>query len=603
MSSIDRYSVNSYKIKLKKKNPYFGIFRRLVLVNYLEEASIATTAINSYALKFGLLGYQSKVVGLRINGVLQDQPFFLYEDLRDEWLERTHRITNYTMLKPNDDWDRKEPSHQAMTDLYAEGYEYFGTNVRPEFAVGKLRQLLKAVRDKDIEGLKSLLDLDYAARFVAFSTVVNNSHPVYGDNLRLLYDFVCGCFRIVYRLEDNVLRMPGAIEDFNSNWLNSIPSYQGASTFQLFELLLRDQDFRSQRDHYLHSLLEREDEMFQELAEAYDRNLSVVTALGHKTTELVNKKRNLSNLAYNFDRVEKYLNYGKIFATYDDSQRTLSVICDSFQELKIEALISASGVRFPLQFNCPPELKNNLTIAPRVWEISTKELPVEFELARSRPFLSASIAGSRKKIEDKHTYLIFTSANSDSQSLASGLAGMVFNHPERSVSIGPGIHRFEKTIVLPAGYSLTVERGATLLLGDGVSILVQGSMTANGTQEQPIIVKGSTGSTFGAFAINGMNQDASVVLSHFYIHGGSEAYVNGAQFLGQLSIYNVNLVEADYIEVSGSASDDGLNIKNAEVRIGNSRFYFNNYDQVDLDYCKGFVRNSVFFLMTKNQNS
>ena len=235
VSSIDRFSANSYKIKLKKKNPYYSGYRRFVLINYLEEASIATTAVNSFALKFGLLGYESKVVGVRINGVVQQQPFFLYEDLRDEWLERTHRITNYTMLKPNDDWDRKEPSHEAMTDLYAEGYEHFGTNDRPEIAVGKLAKLLYAVRTEDIEEVKSLLDLEYAAKFVAFSTLINNSHPVYGDNLRVLYDYVCGCFRFVYRLEDNVLRMPGSIEKFNSNWLDSIRSYQGAKTFQIFK--------------------------------------------------------------------------------------------------------------------------------------------------------------------------------------------------------------------------------------------------------------------------------------------------------------------------------------------------------------------------------
>ena len=107
----------SYKIKIKKKDPYYEKSRRINLITILEEATIATLASNSFAKKFGLLGFDSKIVPLRINGVLSRQPYIFYEDLKEEWLERDHQITNFSILKPNDDWDKKEDSHRSAYDL------------------------------------------------------------------------------------------------------------------------------------------------------------------------------------------------------------------------------------------------------------------------------------------------------------------------------------------------------------------------------------------------------------------------------------------------------------------------------------------------------
>ena len=137
-----------------------------------------------------------------------------------------------------------------------------------------------------------------------------------------------------------------------------------------------------------------------------------------------------------------------------------------------------------------------------------------------------------------------------------------------------------------------------------MSILVQGNLTASGTPELPIKINRFDINPFGVFAVNGINDLQSVVkLSNFIISGGSEAYVNGTQFLGQLSIYNIGKTILSKITVMNSKSDDGLNVKNSEVEIKNSNFLNNDFDQVDLDYSDGVVRDSKFITRTDKLTS
>ena len=46
--------------------------------------------------------------------------------------------------------------------------------------------------------------------------------------------------------------------------------------------------------------------------------------------------------------------------------------------------------------------------------------------------------------------------------------------------------------------------------------------------------------------------------------------------------------------IHGSHSDDGLNVKYSNAVIDNSKFYDNAFDQADLDFVSGIVKNSEF---------
>jgi len=84
------------------------------------------------------------------------------------------------------------------------------------------------------------------------------------------------------------------------------------------------------------------------------------------------------------------------------------------------------------------------------------------------------------------------------------------------------------------------------------------------------------------------------------LSGGSEKFINGVFFSGQLSLYHTD-AEILNSKIEGSSSDDGLNVKYGKVRIENSLFANNKADQADLDFCDGTVNNSVFRSLLPNE--
>ena len=100
----------SYKIKIKKKDPYYEKSRRINLITILEEATIATLASNSFAKKFGLLGFDSKIVPLRINGVCLDNPTYFMKISKKNGLKRS---SNHEFFNSKAKWDKKEIAIEA----------------------------------------------------------------------------------------------------------------------------------------------------------------------------------------------------------------------------------------------------------------------------------------------------------------------------------------------------------------------------------------------------------------------------------------------------------------------------------------------------------
>ena len=90
-----------------------------------------------------------------------------------------------------------------------------------------------------------------------------------------------------------------------------------------------------------------------------------------------------------------------------------------------------------------------------------------------------------------------------------------------------------------------------------------------------------------------------VVLHHVDVKGGSEAILDAVYFSSQMSLHYAN-VDLEQSSFSNSSSDDGLNIKNSDVFIKKSRFFNNEGDQIDLDFCDGAVSESEFFVSSQS---
>lgn len=127
------------------------------------------------------------------------------------------------------------------------------------------------------------------------------------------------------------------------------------------------------------------------------------------------------------------------------------------------------------------------------------------------------------------------------------------------------------TVSITDGNTLTIEPGVTVLMGNSVSLLVDGALVAGGTQAAPIQFT-STAETAGAWGSIEFrnNTDAGSVVDHTIIEYGAGESRSGMIFF---------TTDAFPIDVSNStfrySAEHGINLRAANSDITNSAFYDN----------------------------
>ena len=157
-----------------------------------------------------------------------------------------------------------------------------------------------------------------------------------------------------------------------------------------------------------------------------------------------------------------------------------------------------------------------------------------------------------------------------------------------------GAYRIPEHLVLPRGYNLGIESGTDLQLGAGVVLLVRGGLTISGSADQPVTIRPiEPGQPFGSVAVVGDGTQRTEV-TYLELSGGSDAWLDGAQFAGALSIHYQDRVSVSHTTIRDNEGADGLSIKYAAGAVTDSRFTGNRDDQVDLEYFDGIVRDNRF---------
>ena len=157
-----------------------------------------------------------------------------------------------------------------------------------------------------------------------------------------------------------------------------------------------------------------------------------------------------------------------------------------------------------------------------------------------------------------------------------------------------GAYRLPEHLVLPRGHDLHIESGTDLQLGAGVVLLVRGGLNISGSADQPVTIRPiEPGQPFGAVAVVGDGTQRTEV-TYLELSGGSDAWLDGAQFAGALSIHYQDRVSVSHTTIRDNQGTDGLSIKYAAGAVSDSSFTGNRDDQVDLEYFDGIVRDSRF---------
>ena len=161
-----------------------------------------------------------------------------------------------------------------------------------------------------------------------------------------------------------------------------------------------------------------------------------------------------------------------------------------------------------------------------------------------------------------------------------------------------GAYVVKEDLILPAGHGLLVEAGVELRVRPGKSLLVRGPLEVRGTERRPVRVRGvSNAEPWGVLAVQGKGRSAlggarpRCEIRHLELSGGSEDYLKGVFYSGQLSVYHEDLV-LEHATLRRAFADDALNAKYGAVEIRDSVFVDNAFDGVDLDWSDGVVQRS-----------
>jgi hypothetical protein len=578
------------RIKFNKKEKFLNNQRQFNLIKLYQQSDekISTIIINNIANDIGLLSPRGELILVKINNVNLGL-FYKQERHSKEWFEK-QKITNYSLLKNNDDWDKKYHGHFSDLDLHEQNIEISGESNNSPLALGSLKILFKAIRSNDLETIFKLIDVDYFAKFIALLSVFNNPHMISGDNLKFVYDHSQGSFKVLFRIESDISTINTDLGDFNK----SLFFEDNILTQELFKILIEDSDFRNQRDKYLQKIINKRLEIIEEANKFYEEGYKYIMfsnlAVSHQNHL---KKMFFKTFDHNLQKITEYLSYAKIYVSQEkkDGSIQLSIINDSYVPIKLKSIKLKNKDQFNENYLLPSiKLNENLNYYDnKIFLISSNHEINQIEFENSI---------TKKKINNDHIYInrILNYKISDKDSMLSSLKfnNINFILNEKKLRIKKGKYTVNKNIITPIGINVEIEKGAEFFLSKNISILFQGNLSAEGTNEENISIKAKKrDEPFGTFAVLGQNLNYKTKLSYFFIEGGSEAVLEGKVFLGQLSIHNSD-VTIDNSKISKSFSDDGANIRNSSINITNTTFSNNRFDQLDLDFCNGVLKNNEF---------
>jgi hypothetical protein len=180
--------------------------------------------------------------------------------------------------------------------------------------------------------------------------------------------------------------------------------------------------------------------------------------------------------------------------------------------------------------------------------------------------------------------------------------GIVADRRARTIALEAGAYVMSDDLILPNGFGLTLDAGVELRIAPRKSMLVRGPLLVRGSSDRPVRMRGlSAGEPWGVLAAQGKGSGVFAAareglrseIRHLELEGGSEDYLRGAHYKGQLSVYNQDLV-LEHSALRRSHADDSLNVTYGRVFVSDSRFTGSRADGIDLDWCDGTVRRSFF---------
>ncbi|MCG3120190.1 MAG: hypothetical protein ALAOOOJD_02815 [bacterium] len=157
--------------------------------------------------------------------------------------------------------------------------------------------------------------------------------------------------------------------------------------------------------------------------------------------------------------------------------------------------------------------------------------------------------------------------------------------------IAKGAYTIDETIVVPAGFTVTIAPGAVLQFGAGCSFISYSPLIARGTESEPIIFTAKN--PWLKWGVVGVVRASQAVFEHVRFEQGRQALVNDIDFPGTLSLVETvaEVTHSEFVDLYGK---DGAQVHGGEVVFRYNAFRNTFKDGVDFDGGAGEISHNRF---------
>ncbi|MFW6069250.1 MAG: hypothetical protein ACOC9E_06685, partial [Chloroflexota bacterium] len=132
------------------------------------------------------------------------------------------------------------------------------------------------------------------------------------------------------------------------------------------------------------------------------------------------------------------------------------------------------------------------------------------------------------------------------------------------ILLARGVYDIDETVVIPRGTSLRIEPGAVVRFGAGRSLISYSPIIARGAPEEPIHFNARN--RWLKWGAVGIVEAGPSEFEHVIFENGREAFVNGVNFFGALSVIHAD-VQIEHSRFSNLVGKDGVNVQYGHSRI------------------------------------
>ena len=643
------YMGEEYKVKVKyhgtdsphflnnKKSYSIQVSKGKLLDNMREFALIIPDQLNismmlSYYLvkKYMDISVKSELVRVEINGVDYGL-YFLEEKLTKELLER-NGLAGMDVMQLVKRWVSQ------YIGPHEHGFSYNLSHVKiknySKLDNGQFLKLRKVYDSTSYTELEKILDIDQFARYAALM-MLHAGQKSSGDDFKLLYNTSTGRFLPSYYRSEGVI---GRLRNFQSKVTFSYEKI--SKNIKIFDILLRNDEFRHLRNVYLFQILKEEKNMVNYMNLLGKKFISAIkndTSNNRSQIQYIEKINSvINNLNDNIGIIRKYLSYGRVFSvlTQHDNKNFQLEISPDVNSFIVIKNFSLGKQMSEQDFVKVIDLQNDSSERISAEQLETyfkgkrfiTSLDDEFELT-AKTYKYKIVFEKEVKVEEfdvkffntvteteiKHKdnfirYMVkpsnfsFDYLTDDVDQIINFYSGL--EKDNKTIIFNSGLYEIKENLIFPYGYTVSIEKGTTIQIAGRRSLVVYGEFNVNGTKEDPVVITNlELKEPFSSVIVIGSEEMTSPNISYLDLSGGSESLINGIYASGALSLHDHKKVTIKNSKIHHNKADDGLNIKNSGVMLRDNHFYANFADQVDLDNCFGQVVNNRFVNDSEEKNS